>query len=396
MVTRSRWAVLAAFTLLVASTQLLWLGFAPVTSEVGRALMVSDGAVGNLAAVNPLVYVLLALPAGRRADRRFGPALALGAVLTAGGALLRLVDPGSYGWVLAGQVVMSCGQPLVLNATTKVAARWFPPGERTTAISVGSAGQFVGILVAALSGAPVVAAGGVGALLVVGAAVSLVGALATLLALRVPAAFADGTEGRRALPRDRVLWLLAGLLFVGVGIFNATATWLDVLLAGLGLPDAGGPLIALMTVTGIAGAAIVPGLAARHDRRRAALVVTPAALVVAFAVIALGPGLAVTAVLLAVAGFFLLAGLPVALDWSEQRVGAGDAATATALLLLAGNLGGVVLVAAIEPLIDVPVAGLLAIAVLAVPGLVLAAFLPGRRTPAVTPSAGHDGPPVDA
>src|SRR5690242_803827 len=41
-VVRARWAVLAAFTLLVASTQLLWLGFAPVTSYVGRALGVSD------------------------------------------------------------------------------------------------------------------------------------------------------------------------------------------------------------------------------------------------------------------------------------------------------------------------------------------------------------------
>jgi predicted MFS family arabinose efflux permease len=377
-VTRARWLVLAAFTLLVAATQLLWLGFAPVTSEVGRSLGVSDAAVGNLAAVNPLVYVLLALPAGRWADRRLGPALALGAVLTAGGALVRLVDPGSYGWILAGQLVMSAGQPLVLNATTKVAARWFPPADRTTAISVGSAGQFVGILVAALSGAPVAAAGGVGALLVLGAVVSTLGALATLLALRVPPAFPDEAPASRALPRDRTLWLLAGLLFVGVGIFNATATWLDVLVGGLGLPAAGGPLVALMTVTGIAGAAIVPRLAARHGRRRAALLVTPGAVVVAFAVVAAGPGVVVTAVALGVAGFFLLAGLPVALDWSEARVGAGDAATATALLLLAGNLGGVVLVLVVEPLIATPVAGLLAIAALAVPGLVIAAFLPSR------------------
>ncbi|GAA4781674.1 hypothetical protein GCM10023200_13820 [Actinomycetospora chlora] len=396
-VVRARWAVLAAFTLLVASTQLLWLGFAPVTSDVGRALGVSDGAVGNLAAVEPLLYVLLALPAGRFADRRFGPALALGAVLTAGGALVRLVDAGSYGWILTGQLVVSAGQPLVLNATTAVAARWFPPRERTTAISVGSAGQFAGILVAALSGGPVLAVGGVTGLLLLGAVVAVAGALATLLALRVPPLADAARTTDHALPRDRVLWLLAGLLFVGVGIFNAAATWLDVLVGGLGLPGAGGPLVALMTLAGIVGAAVVPGWAARRDRRRAALVVVPAAVVVAFAVTASAPGAAVTAVALAVAGFFLLAGLPIALDWSEARVGAGAAASATALLLLAGNLGGVVLVLAVEPLIAAPVAGLLAIAALAVPGLVLAALLPrSSADPGVTPGAQPGGPPAEA
>jgi hypothetical protein len=99
-------------------------------------------------------------------------------------------------------------------------------------------------------------------------------------------------------------------------------------------------------------------------------------------------------VVLGVAGLFLLAGLPLALDWSETRVGAGGAATATALLLLAGNLGGVLLVLAVEPLIAVPVVGLLAIAALALPGLVIAAFLPGPS--AVTSGAHREGPGVDA
>jgi hypothetical protein len=48
----------------------------------------------------------------------------------------------------------------------------------------------------------------------------------------------------------------------------------------------------------------------------------------------------------------------------------------------------VVLVLLVEPLIALPVAGLLAIAALAVPGLVLAAFLPRSSATGVTePSA---------
>src|SRR5688572_26854758 len=96
---RSRWLVLAAFGSLVASSQILWLAFAPITPQAGDALDVSEGAIGTLAVVNPLMYVLLAIPAGRWMDRRFGSALAAGAVLTASGALLRVVDTSSYGWM---------------------------------------------------------------------------------------------------------------------------------------------------------------------------------------------------------------------------------------------------------------------------------------------------------
>jgi len=48
--------------------------------------------------------------------------------------------------------VVALGQPLVLNSITKVAARYFPPEERTAAISIGSASLYVGILAAVLSG----------------------------------------------------------------------------------------------------------------------------------------------------------------------------------------------------------------------------------------------------
>jgi len=66
--------------------------------------------------------------------------------------LERLLGPGSYGWALAGQFVVALGQPLVLNSIAKVAARYFPPQERTTAISIGSVSLYIGILAAVLSG----------------------------------------------------------------------------------------------------------------------------------------------------------------------------------------------------------------------------------------------------
>ena len=85
--------ILAGYGLLAACTQLLWLSYASITAQAHRAMGVSEGSVGDLAAIFPLMYVILALPSGRWLDARFGRALSAGAVLTGAGALLRLAGP---------------------------------------------------------------------------------------------------------------------------------------------------------------------------------------------------------------------------------------------------------------------------------------------------------------
>lgn len=390
---RSRWLALAAFSLLVACTQLLWLTFAPVTTQAHQALGVSEGAIGDLAGINPLMYVLLALPAGRWLDRRFGQALSAGALLTAGGALVRMAGPASFGCILLGQVVLSAGQPLVVNSTTKLAARYFPAAERTAAISVASAAQFCGILAAALTAVPLVQAGGLGLLLALQAAVAVVAAACVLLAVRVPAAFPTDSASAASLGwlrRDRVMWLLAGLLFIGVGVFNAVATWLDAILTHFGQGGASGTLIAITTVAGIAGAAVLPGAAAQRNRRRTVLLITTAVTAVVFLAMAAVHNVIFIGCALAVEGFVLLAGLPVSLDWSELHAGPQRAGTAAGFLLLAGNLGGTVFVLVIQALIGNPYLALAAMSVIALPGLALATRLPARVTaPAPDPYHQH-------
>lgn len=379
----TRWLVLAAFALLVSATQILWLTFAPIARQSRDALGVSEGAIGDLAVINPLMFVLLAIPAGRWLDRRFGTALAAGALLTAIGAVIRTVDPSSYQTVFVGQLVMSVGQPFVLNASTKVAARYFPPPERTAAISVASAAQFGGILVAALTGGALMGAGGLGLVLDLQAGFAVAAAVAVLVAVRVPASYALGATGEtslRWLRRDPLMWRLAGLLFIGVGVFNAVATWLDTILVDLGHPGVAGTLLAVMTVFGVVGAAVLPGLAARRDRRRALLVATTLISAVAFLAIAVAlallSGVLFVGVLLALVGFVLLAGLPVALDWSELESGPDRAGTATGFLLLAGNLGGVVVVLVVQGALGNPYLAMSAMSAVVLPGLLLAARLP--------------------
>ena len=119
---RNRWDVVLAFAALAAATQVLWLTFAPITTVTAKHYGVSEGAVGWLAEVFPLLYVVLAVPAGMALDRWFAPMLRVGAALTAAGALVRL-GGDRFAWALAGQLLVAIAQPFVLNAVTKLASR---------------------------------------------------------------------------------------------------------------------------------------------------------------------------------------------------------------------------------------------------------------------------------
>jgi predicted MFS family arabinose efflux permease len=339
------------------------------------------GLIGDLAAVFPFVYIALALPTGRWLDRRFVPALGVGALLTAGGALVRAASPTSFGWQLAGQLVIAGGQPLVLNSINKVAARYFPEGERAAAISVGSVALFVGILAAVLAGGPLYGAGGLSLVLGVEAAVAVAGAGLAGLALRTPPAFAGDAQvavSLRWLAGDRQMWLLAGLVLIGMGTYNAVATWLEPLLQRFGEGASAGGLVAVMTVAGIAGAAVLPSAVAARDQRRTMLLAALGLSVVVFAALAVRHEVLWVGAWLAAEGFLLMACLPVVLDWSEVHTGPERQGAAVGFLLMAGNLGGVVLVLVVQAFIASPSLALLALAAASLVGLPISLRLPAR------------------
>ena len=383
----TRWAILGAYALLAACTQLLWLSFAAVDTETAAALHVDVGTVGDLAAIFPFIYIVLALPTGRWLDTRFAQALSAGAVLTAVGAIVRLVQPYSFAWQLGGMVIIAAGQPLVLNSITKIAARYFPPGERAMAISIGTAALFVGILAAVLTGPPLFSSGGMPALLVAQALPAVIAAGAVLIAFRAPAAYPDDPSvsvSLRWLAGDRFMWTLAVLVFLGMGTYNAVATWLQPILANFGEGSAAGELIAVFTFAGIIGAALLPSAAAARDRRRALLLVALAVTAVAFGAMAAFHNVLWLGACLFVDGVVLLASLPVVLDWSEIHAGPERQGAAVGFLMMAGNLGGLVLVLIVQPVIANAYVALGILAIAALAGIPAALRLPARVRPQLT------------
>ena len=269
------WRVIVAYALVCAATQVLWLSYAAITTETARRYGVSVSAVGWLAEIFPLLYVVLAIPAGILLDRWFRPALAAGGALVALGGLVRLGGE-TFAWALAGQIMVAIAQPVVLSAVSKLAGEYLPVDQRATGISVGSAGNFVGMLLALLLGPTLGAHGQLERLLVLEAVLAVIPAVALAIVLRRP-----GHESREHAAIEgsaaRALWelppmrTLCGLVFLGFGIFVALATWLQTLLHPSGVSEtaAGGLLVGMV----IAGSPRLRGAPAarRAPARRARL-----------------------------------------------------------------------------------------------------------------------------
>ena len=346
------WRIVAAYALVASASQMLWLTFAPITTVTAHHLHVSESAVGWLSEVFPLLYVALAIPAGRALDRWFRSSLIAGATLTAAGGLVRL-GGDTFTWALAGQLLVAVGQPLVLNAITKLASEYLPAEKRPEAISYGSAGIFGGMLLGLGLGPALASSGDLHTLLVVNFAYALVALLVLGVALRAPGQSSEALDavpagGMRAVWNDRLIRNLAGVSFLGFGVFVAVTTWLQALLSPDGISsDTAGILLVAMVVVGIVGSAAVPAVAARRGYTFRLLQAT--ALGTCFACVLLAsvdwlPGFALA---VAIIGFFLLTSLPLLLEITERRAGA-DGASATALMWMAGQGGGIVIAVIVQ------------------------------------------------
>ncbi len=359
--------MIATYALVGAANQMLWLTFTPITTPSAHAYGVSVNDIGWLAEIFPLLYVLLAAPAASLLDRWFRPALAVGAVLTAIGGLLRLGD--TFGWALAGQGLVALAQPLILNAVTGLSSAYLSEDSRPVGIAVGSAGIFLGMLLSLVLGS---ALGGahLHALLVIDAAFGVVATLAMLAIFALSPGMlvsgdVTGLFGVRTVWREPGIRRLALISFIGFGLFIALTTWLQTLLkpAGISASTAGWVLVGAV-VAGVLGSVILPPAVIRarrdHVLFRAAGLATCGACVL-FGVWKWVPAIVAGAALI---GFLMLAALPVILEIAERR--AGPAGTsATALIWLSGNAGGIVIAILVQTVVHHPLVAFLVMATIA-------------------------------
>ncbi|HJZ36002.1 MAG TPA: MFS transporter [Solirubrobacterales bacterium] len=384
--------VVIAYSLVAAATQILWLTFAPIDTSAAHHYGVSTDAIGWLAEIFPLLYVVLALPAGRLLDAGFRPALASGAGLVALGGVLRLGGQ-TFAWAMAGQVAVAVAQPLILNAVGKLAADYLPAEDRPAGIAAGAGAGFAGMLIALLLGPTLGGGGHIERLLIVEAILALAAAAILVWELRAPAPNEGPGEERAAVEGRavRALWAkpqmrnMAGLVFVGFGVFVALTTWLQTLLEPAGVSEgAAGALLVGMLVFGMVGCAILPPLVDRRGAERAFMRAAAITAILGPTLLGLATPTAARAIILAAMGFVLLPALPIILTAAERLSGPTQAATAGAIVWLAGNLGGLVVALVVQALVHHPTAAFLAMAALSLPAIWLAERF--RPPPVLTPS----------
>jgi MFS family permease len=351
-----RWVVLGVFSILNALVQMNWITFAAVTGDAASFYRVSELQIGLLSMVFMIVFVVVSIPASYVIDTygvRMG--VGIGAVLTGVFAMTRGLWASDYTLVLISQIGLAVGQPFVMNAITKVGARWFPITERATAAALPSLAQFVGIIVAMAATPFVVSSAGMSGMLVWYGVVSVVGAVASLALIRerppTPPSETDQDErfkvfeGLRHILKQRDMQILLLLFFVGLGMFNAISTWIEQIVNPRGFgPEEAGIIGAVMVVGGILGAGILPVLSDRSRRRKPFLVVAVAGMAPGLVGLAFAATLPLLLMSSFVFGFFLMSAYPIGFQYSAEISYPAPESTSQGIILMAGQVSGILFI----------------------------------------------------
>ncbi len=357
-----RWIVLLAFMFVVAINQLLWITFAPITGRAATYYAVSDLSIGLLSMSFMIVYIVISIPASWVIDT-YGirVAVGIGAVLTGAFGLLRGLMAPSYAAVLISQIGIAIGQPFILNAVTKVAARWFPIEERATASGLGSLAMYLGIAVGmALTPYLTLQSGIDGTLLAYGI-VSVIAAVVFFgVAKERPPTppCPPGQEerslvfdGLRQILRKRDFVFLMLVFFVGLGAFNAVTTWIEDIVRprGFSITQAG-ITGGLMVAGGIMGALVMPSLSDRYRKRTPFLVLAVIGATLGLAGITYATSYWLLLASAFVLGFFLLSAGPIGFQYGAEIAYPAPEGTSNGLLLLMGQISGVVFIIGMDSL----------------------------------------------
>ncbi|MCP4135045.1 MAG: major facilitator superfamily domain-containing protein 7 [bacterium] len=365
-----RWVVLLVFALLNLAIQLNWITFAPITVDSISLYHASAFQIVLLSMSFMVVYLVFSVPASYIIDK-YGThiGVGIGAVLTGVFSYLRGVYADDYTMVCVCQFALAVAQPFIMNAMTRVAADWFPIQERATATGITALAQFVGIIVAMAVTKPLAQsylsadAGGkldltaIGSMLQFYGIVSIVCAVLFLVFARnkpasPPSSEEDSErysvfEGIKHLLKQSDMRKLLLIFFIGLGMFNAISTFVDLILASKGFVAGGnesGNVGAVMMVAGVLGAIIIPTISDKRRKRKLYMVICTIGLIPGLVGLTFFTDYLLLVISSGLFGFFFMAAAPLGYQYAAEVSHPAPESTSQGLIVLSGQLSGAIFI----------------------------------------------------
>ena len=354
----TKWLVLTCFALAAGMSQLLWLNFAPILSQIEGLYNIPESQASLLILVFPLIYVLLSIHAGSLTDRKgYRYTLVFGTFIMAVFSCLRIYT-ASFAVMLVAQIGIAVAQPYVVNSITKLVLDWFEKEHEAMATGLGTMGMFIGMALGMALTPPLFESFGLAKTMIIFAGLSWLTFFACFLwvkpngdakALGHELTQMKFSESFSQIIRNPELLFVFFLAFLGLGYFNGLTTWLEPILAPNGINSmqagiVGGVLIA----GGIVGSAIIPAISDKMKKRKSLLLMC--LIIACSTVYSLTFNHDYTSILFfaAVQGFFMLPAFALLLEMCSELSGPKLVGAATGILMLAGNAGGVLIILAME------------------------------------------------
>jgi cyanate permease len=348
-----RWVMLAVYMFIVAMNQLLWITFAPITSEAVQYYGVSDLWIGILSMSFMVVFIIFSIPASWVIDTygiRTG--VGIGALLTGVFGLMRGFATTNFELLLVSQIGIAIGQPFLLNAITKLSARWFPISERATASGLGTLSMYVGILGGMIITPFLTLGSGIDGMLYIYGVTSVVAAVIFILFSkeRPPTAPCLPGHEERALVLDgfkiifrsgNFLWLML-IFFIGLGVFNCVTTWIEGILNPRNFTITQAGIVGgVMIAAGIAGAIVIPLLSDRKQKRVPFIRFALLGATIGLIGVSFSTNYSIVLLSGAILGFFLLSSGPIGFQYGAEITYPASEVSSNGLLIMMGQISGI-------------------------------------------------------
>jgi len=351
-----RWLILSVYFLITVIIEIQWLTFASVSGAAQEFYQTSALKIDFLAMIYMIVFIVMSIPASIIIDTRgLKTGLVIGALFTGLFGGLKAWGSDNLLIVTIAQTGLAVAQPFILNAVTKVGAKWFPVNERATVAGLGSLAQYIGIVIA-LAITPLLIStsiNGIERMLWIYGIISVAGSVLLLIFIREEPPTPPSSEeflhrtsplkGITEIFKIKDMQLLFMLFFIGLGIFNAVSTCIDQICNKLTMEQTG-MVGGIMLIGGILGALILPPFSDKTGKRKPFIVAC---------IIFMLPGLIGLTVFnefvpmlisAFIFGFFIMSAGPIGFQYGAEKSYPAPESTSQGLILMVGQISGIIFV----------------------------------------------------